>query len=356
MNSAMATTTKPITLDDVVFVVATPEQREKAWRINHASWAKGAPLDEHLRREATLAATTHGTSPTGGRTYFVVHRKNNPLDIVCAVSSLGKQALVKDADGVRVVRAYGVGDVHTAPEYRKQGMAGHMLRNLQEAIDTNGEFSVLYSGIGTEYYGKFGWAAYPSLQVSIYLDGGKPEQPADIKFLSQAEMGPYCERDVAAQRQRMENMPADGRTHVAFLPTFEQLDWQFTRDALAAQLRGDPEPTYYGAATADDRCWVYWHHDANSSMLVIHRVVADSSNAVQDLLRAAMVEADQYGLERVVSWNPEGEVEDGARLLGEDGVRVRFENRENSRSPCLRWRGGAEKDVVWDENHHYAWC
>lgn len=351
-------TIKPITADDVVFTAATPEQRELTWRINHATWANTIPIEEYIRGQGLLAATPHATSRTGGTTCWVMHRKGDPLDIVAAVNSIGKQALVRDENGLRPVRAYGVGGVHTAPEYRKQGMAGHMLRLLQEAMDADGEFSVLYSDIGTEYYGKFGWSAYPSLQVSVYLEGNKPDKPEGVKFLTRGEMERFCERDVAEQRQTMESLPDDGRTHVAFLPSFEQLDWQFTRDALVASAKGGPEPENYGAATEDDSSWVYWHHDLGADMLVIHRVVATSPEAVRDLLRAAVAEAGQWGLGRVVSWNPVGVVEDGARLLAEEGesVRVRFENREDSRRPCLRWKGGAGGDVVWEDNYYYAWC
>lgn len=356
-NPAMAAI-KPITTDDVVFVAASPEQREIAWRINHATWANTIPVEEHIRREGALAATAHATSSIGGRTYWVMHRKGDPLDVVAAVDSISKEALVRDGNGVRPVKAYAVGSVHTAPEYRRQGMAGHMLGRLQEAMDEDGEFSVLYSDIGTEYYGKFGWAAYPSLQVSAYLEGNKPEKPAGIKFLSQREMKPYCERDVGKLREKMESIPDDGRTHVAFLPSFEQLDWQFTRNELGAKAKDVPEPSNHGAATDDDSGWIYWHHDHSKNMLVIHRVVADSPETVRELLSAAAAEAGRSGLERVVAWNPDGAVEDGARLLAEEAeaVRVRFENREEYQRPCLRWKGGANGDVVWEENQYYSWC
>ena len=352
------TAIKPITTDDVVFVAASPEQREIAWRINHTTWANTIPVEEHVRRQGVLAATLHATSSIGGRTYWVLHRKGDPFDIVAAVDSISKEALVRDGNGVWPVKAYGVASVHTAPEYRKQGMAGHMLGRLQEVMDADAEFSVLYSDIGTEYYGKFGWAAYPSLQVSAYLEGNKPEKPAGIKFLSQKEMKPYCERDVGKLREKMESLPNDGRTHVAFLPSFEQLDWQFTRDELSTKPKGHPEPSNHGAAIDDDSGWIYWHHDLSKNMLVIHRVVADTPEAVRDLLSAAAAEAGRSGLERVVAWNPEGTVEDGARLLAEEGeaVKVRFENREEYRRPCLRWKGGANGDVVWEENQYYAWC
>ncbi|KAL2105090.1 hypothetical protein VUR80DRAFT_9005 [Thermomyces stellatus] len=351
-------TIKPISIDDVVFVAAGPEQRELTWRINHATWANTIPVEEHIRSQEALARTPHATSSIGGRTSWVLHLKGDPLNVVAAVDSISKEAFVKDGKGVRLVKAYGVGSVHTAPEYRKQGMAGHMLGRLQEVMDTDGEFSVLYSDIGTEYYGKFGWVAYPSLQVSAYLEGNKPEKPAGVKFLSRDEMKPYCERDVGKLREKMESLPDDGRTHVAFLPSFEQLDWQFTRDELSAGQKGLPKPTSQGAATEDDSSWLYWHHDLSKNMLVIHRVVADSDEAVRDLLLAAVAEAGQTGLATVVAWNPEGLVEDGARLLAEEGegVRVRFESRETYRRPCLRWKGGANEGVVWEDNQYYAWC
>ncbi|SPO03260.1 uncharacterized protein DNG_05942 [Cephalotrichum gorgonifer] len=358
----MTSVTKPITTDDVVFTKATPAQRELSWRINGASWAKPLTIDAHVQREETLAASAQATSTeTGGRTYWVMHRKGDPLDIVSAVDSVGKAALVVDGNGLRTGRAYGVGSVYTAPQYRKQGMAGFMLQRLQEAMDADSEFSVLYSDIGTKFYGGFGWAAHPSLQVSVYLEGSggaAPEKPEDVRFLSRGEMKEYCEKDVAELTERMgELVPEEGRTHVAFLPTFEQLDWQFLRDELHVRAVKGRELENCGAATADGSAWVYWHHDLGKNMLMVHRVVARSPEAVRSLLWAAVAEAAAWGLERVVAWNPEGVVEDGARLLAEeDGVRVRFEFREDSRRPCLRLKGGADGDVVWEDNYFYAWC
>lgn len=350
--------TKQISSDDVVFAPATPAQRELAWRINGMSWAGSLSIDDHVRRNDVLAATPHATSQTGGRTTWAMHRKDAPLDLVASVDAVGKQALVKDGSGLRTVRAYGVASVHTAPEYRKQGMAAHMLRGLQEKMDADGEFSVLYSDIGPEYYGALGWRAFPSLQVSAYLEGEKRAAPESVKFLSREEAERLCEKDVADLTERMGSLPDDGRTHVAFLPSAEQLGWQFERGVFSAKATRGREPDNHGAATVDGEGWVFWHHDLSRATLLVHRVVARSQEAVAELLRAAVAEAGEWGFEKVVAWNPVGVVEDGARLLAEEGegVRVRFENRSDLRLPCLRWKGGAEEDVVWEDNYYYAWC
>ena len=353
---------KPITPDEVVFTEATPHQRELSWRINSISWSHPLSLEDHLERGALLG-------PRGPeRTFYVVHRRGDPEDIICAVDAVGKTALVKAPDAesptsVQRVKAYGVAAVHTNPTYRKQGMAGWMLQKLQEAMDKDSEFSVLYSGIGPDFYARYGWDAFPALQVSLSFLGGEaaaqPTMPAGVKFLSREDIAPLCDKDIAKLTARFEEFPGDdGRTRVAFLPTFKQIDWQFERNAFVARKLRHREPENYGAVTADGSSWIYWVHEVGKDTLGVLRIVANGPAAVADLLRAALVEAKDWGFERVVVWNPEGDVEDAVRTMGtedEKVVKIRFEAREG-RLPCLRWKGGDHVDVVWEDNYYYAWC
>ncbi|PKS07148.1 hypothetical protein jhhlp_005748 [Lomentospora prolificans] len=346
---------KPIIPDEVVFTESSTEQRELSWRINGVSWSAPLNLEDHLERQALL------DTKDPGRTYYVVHRRGNPLDIVCAVESVAKTALIKPPGGsVQPTKAYGVAAVHTNPTYRKQGMAAWMLCRLQEVMDKDSDFSVLYSGIGPEFYAKYGWNMALATQVTLFLLGSvvPPAMPEGVKFLAREEVAPLCEKDIAKLTTRLSESPEDGRTRVAFLPTFEQMDWHFERNAISARKLRDREPQNFGAVTADGANWVYWIHEVGKGTLGILRIVAENPGAAMDLMRAALVEAKDWGFERVTLWNPQGDIEEAARTLGvedETGVRVRFEGRQN-RLPCLRWKGGERVDVLWEDNHHYAWC
>ncbi|CAI4214681.1 unnamed protein product [Parascedosporium putredinis] len=269
-----------------------------------------------------------------GRTFYVVHRHGDPADIVCAVESIAKTALVKaPGDLARPTKAYGVAAVFTTPAYRGQGMAAWMLRQLQGVMDLDSAFSVLYSGIGPDFYAKYGWDATLAARVTLFLLG-------------------------SALTARLNESPENGSTRVAFLPTFAQVDWQFERNAIVARQVRNREPQNYGAATSDGANWIYWVHEVGRQTLGIIRIVGENPAAIMDLLRAALSEAKDWGFERVTVWNPQGDVEEAARMLGvedETAVRVLFEGRQD-RLPCLRWKGGEQTDVVWEDNHHYAWC
>lgn len=351
----MADDRKPITPAEVVFTEASPEQRELSWRINGVEWSMPLTIEGHMHRQASLKERDTG------RTFYVVHRHGDPADIVCAVESIAKTALVKaPGDLARPTKAYGVAAVFTTPAYRGQGMAAWMLRQLQGVMDLDSAFSVLYSGIGPDFYAKYGWDATLAARVTLFLLGSAvpPPVPEGVRFLSREEIAPLCDRDIAKLTARLNESPENGSTRVAFLPTFAQVDWQFERNAIVARQVRNREPQNYGAATSDGANWIYWVHEVGRQTLGIIRIVGENPAAIMDLLRAALSEAKDWGFERVTVWNPQGDVEEAARMLGvedETAVRVLFEGRQD-RLPCLRWKGGEQTDVVWEDNHHYAWC
>lgn len=354
---------KDITKDDVVFAEATPAQQLLAWRLNGVSWAAPMSVDQYIKRETALSETK--LSSSGGCKYIILHRKSDPEDIISSVEATRKEVLIADHDGLRKARAYAIASVYTNPVYRERGMATFMLRKLQDLMDEDSDCSALYSDIGTVYYDKLGWPVYPSLQVGLALQGsGGRKAPAGVRFLAENEIQPLCEADVKAVTEEFEALGrTDGAVHVAFLPTWSQVQWHFTRAGFMAKILHDREIEHRGAITDDGKSWIYWDQDFREKKLKVIRIVTEqSSDKVGDtvkLLQAATAEAEEWALEKVLVWNPDEATSTAAKSVAAspaESVSIVFDERLDGSIPSLRWKDGKKPETAWDHNDYYAWC
>ena len=358
-----------ISLDNVVFTEATPEQRELSWRLNGVSWASPLSIDEYVGRETALSQTT--LSGNGGTRYFILHHKNDHNAILSACEVTRKEVLVADATGTRILEGYAIASVFTAPEYRGHGLARHLLIKVREAVDETAEFGALYSDIGRSFYTKLGWKDFSSQQVVFQLDKAfKSTQSAETVALKDSDVETLCERDVAALRQKFEHFPdiKDGKTHFAFLPSYTQFAWQFTRDSFFAKaLRGIDKVEHRGARTIDGKSWIIWDHDLREPKLKIMRIVVDENQTREErmvsakvLLHAALAEASAWKLPKVGVWSPAKDVCAAAMEIWQDvgsNVGLVFESRDADSIPSLRVKGNQDVgEIVWEENEYYAWC
>ncbi|KAK1749655.1 hypothetical protein QBC47DRAFT_131327 [Echria macrotheca] len=371
-TDAVPTETVTITKDDVVLAEATPQQRKLTWELNGASWAGPMSLDEYIGREQTLSETA--LSANGGTRYFILHHKSNPNLIVSACEVLTKRAfVVTPASGPRTVTAYGIASVFTPPRFRGHGLATHMLRLVQDAVDTTlgCEFGALYSDIGRSFYTRLGWPDFRSTQVTMQIQPGYTSEAAqEAKLLSDEDVPELCVRDCERLQSRLERLASSddsgdsSKKYVAFLPDYTQVSWHFTRASYVARvMREGREIENRGARTADGESWLYWDHDLRENKLKILRVVVgekDGVAAVKALLRAAVKEAQDWGLPKVLVWAPGEETGLAALELWREGggkLGVVLDEREDGSIPSLRWKADEDvKNVVWEANEYYAWC
>ncbi|KAK3901237.1 hypothetical protein C8A05DRAFT_45065 [Staphylotrichum tortipilum] len=363
---------KPITPAEVVFAEATPRQRVLSWELNGVSWAPPMSIAQYVGRETTLSETA--LSAGGGTRYCILHPRDDPETIVSACEVTRKKGLVADGEGgVKEVEGYAIASVFTNPVYRAQGMAGYLLQKVQEMVDETAEFGALYSDIGRDYYTRLGWKDFRSAQVLFTTTNGKGEELAfpsvegAVELIGEGEAAALCEKDVAALTARLGRERDGGATRIAFLPTPEQFRWHFARDQYVCQTLVGREVVRRGARTADGAAWILWDHDLREKKLKVLRVVAGEGDAegkrrgdVRALLLAALAEAKDWGLHKVLVWAPTAEqtavVGELWRELGPQ-VQVALEEREDGSIPSLRWRGGKALDgVVWEDNEYYAWC
>lgn len=405
-----------LTASDVVFSEATPEQRQLTWELNGQAWAPPMPIHDYVEREQHLAQLDLNRDRRCR--YWVLYLKGYPRQIIASCETIRKPVLISDARGGPAREGYGyaVANIYTNPTWRRQGMAAFLLRCVQEQMDVDGDFSVLYSDSGRGYYANLGWGTVPSRQATLtLLPSPSPSQtqspnqtptpvtannaiitftptnPSQTRPLRPDELPDLCELDELQLNTRFDSLRAraDNKTHVAFLPDHASISWHLARAAFdarklfpAAADDDGNEPLGVGAITASGRAWICWAHDWRAKRLRVLRIaraaVADATSAgakerVRDmsaLLEAALAEAARRGLaEGVVVWNPDEEVTAACKAVGnlyaangsvarEEGVEVKvvFNEKLDGGLPSLRWKGGKQDGVLWEENYGYCWC
>ncbi|KAH6628343.1 hypothetical protein F5144DRAFT_549665 [Chaetomium tenue] len=378
-----------LTAADMEFSEATAEQRQLSWKLCGQIWASPMSIDDYVDREQHMA--DHELNRDGGCQYWVLYLKGYPRQVIASCETTRKRMLISDGNGSPTREGYGyaIANVYTNPSYRRQGMAAFLLRRVQEQIDTNSDFSVLYSDSGRRYYAGLGWAPFGSHQATLTLlpsspststqtpTHGSPTTPQTIP-LQASHLPNLCERDQAQLTRAFKAIPADDpKTRFAFLPTHGQISWHLARAAFDASrlfpgigttAAATPSPVI-GAITADKSAWAHWAHDWRKKRLRVLRVVHDdggggTSRGVEEafaaLLAAAVVEARRWGFARVVVWNPVETVRVACKGVGNaqpEGVKVVFEDRVEGWVPSLRWNGPRPGGgVAWEEHNGYCWC
>ena len=371
---------------DVMFSEATQEQRQLAWELNGASWAPPIPLDTYVSYKAHLSEEELVRDKRCQ--YWVLHLKGYPRQIIASCETTRKALLISENGVSREGFGYAIASVHTNPAYRRQGMAGYMLRRLQAHMDAgDSDCSVLYSDIGKMYYASFGWKVFPSKQATLTLlpsptstpvlgpqndeSSSQPlfkhSEPSRVRYLEQKDLRDLCEVDEMQLSSQFDQMAADGKTHIAFLPSYAQIAWQLARSEFVAGTLFEKAPTYKGAITEDARSWIYWGHDWREKKLKVLRIVHAISTTVHQrientklLLESALVEASTWGLPKVLVWNPGEVITRGCKAAGNahpNDVRIVFDERADASIPSLRWAKGRDAgSTVWESNFYYCWC
>ncbi|KAK4229545.1 lysine acetyltransferase, partial [Podospora fimiseda] len=400
-----------LTTDDMVFGPATEEQRRIAVALRGQSWAAPMSLADYIDRENFLSEheLTWGTQCR----LWVVYLKGYPRQVIASCETTRKPVLIAAGDGSppRDGHAYSISNVYTNPTYRRQGMAALLLRRVQDVIDKDSEFSVLYSDSGRNYYHSLGWPAFTSRQANLILlprsrtptspragvgqssepnspasstsassfsssppSNFMPSQPGLTLPLNQANLPRLCEVDEMYLRACFASLAGtrDRKMHVAFLPNKAQIDWQIARSEFDAEkLLGKTNPVK-GAITTNGRAWITWAHDWREKRLRVLRIslalegTSTEWQRVEDaraLLEAALAEAREWGFSKVVVWNPDSEVTFGCKSVGNrhaDEVKVVFDERINGSLPSLRWRGARldrpRQQIEWEENQGFCLC
>ncbi|KFY26456.1 hypothetical protein V491_01299, partial [Pseudogymnoascus sp. VKM F-3775] len=226
---------------------------------------------------------------------------------------------------------------------------------------------VLFSDVG-DFYARHGWAVFPSPEITLpasplptSVSSSPPTTPITAESLV-----PYTKSDGITLAMEVKlPLPPGKHTRLAFSPSIEQAEWHFgAEDISAAKLYPDQAPPTVKGALAGGS-FGYWVRDFNERKLIMLRLrVGGEVQGLQEvvsILRAAQAEANEWGLGKVVVWNPDERVQEACKvIMGKD---VEVKNRTEGSVPCLRWngkRGGgkgeAEAGVEWIALEKYCWC
>ena len=138
----------------LTFHLADDKQRLAAYRNVHEFWDGGRTLEDHL--------AWRSTSPQHNRARWYVGCLQGEV-----VVSLGSYP-VRLRIGSHETGGIMIGAVHTLPEQRGNGFAPALLgwvENKEKSLQVT--ISMLFTDIGTEYYGRFGYRECPSWELQL---------------------------------------------------------------------------------------------------------------------------------------------------------------------------------------------
>lgn len=388
-----------LTASDITFAEATLAQCEISWRLRGEAWASPMSIEDYVERERHLAEQELTRE---GCRHWVLYLTGYPRQVIASCESTRKRVLISDGHGgsIRESHGYTIANVYTNPAWRRQGCAAFLLRRVNEQLDLDSDCSVLYSDSGRMYYGGLGWVPFPSWQANLIIvptprsptlvaqddqspvtgspplkaPGFVPRYSNWTRPLRLEDLSDLCELDQLQVSARFEALPADGKTHIVFLPTYAQIAWQLARSQYDANKMLGKSIASKGAITTSGSSWIYWAHDWRAKRLRVLRIVqgikgnGSAEQRVGDvrvLLEAALAEANAWGLPKVVIWNPDGVVTLGCKTLGNyhpHNVKITFDERMDGCVPSMRWKYPAQaegentpsKSIEWEDNFGYC--
>ncbi|KFY81772.1 hypothetical protein V500_11109 [Pseudogymnoascus sp. VKM F-4518 (FW-2643)] len=365
-----AAITPPPTIPDpstLILRLFTLAEKEASWVTNSVSWAGRLTQADYVAREAANGASR--LLRDGGVRYWGLTTEGEGGEIYAAVETLKKRVLVQKNESFDIEDAYGIASVFTPAKYRGHGLAGTMMRKLGEWLDTeeaNCRFSVLFSDVG-DFYERHGWAVVPSPEITLPaspLPTSASTSPPTTPITAESLL-PYTESDLVTMTAEVKSPLAPGKhTRLAFVSSIEQAEWHFgAEDISAAKLYPDQAPPTVKGVVAGGT-FGYWVRDFNERKLIMLRLKAGEAQGVEEVvsvLRAAQAEAHEWGLGKVVVWNPDEILKEACRVIM--GKEVEVKNRTEGSVPCLRWNGKegggtgeVEAGVEWLAVEKYCWC
>lgn len=293
--------------------------------MTHGPWGPALSLDEYIEREAYLY-TVPG-SKDGLQSSWILTDGRLPPDarpILSSCDTYRKPAMVsypppasgQTATAATDVMAHGIGAVFTDPEFRGQGYASRMMREVGEALrsyqadqqgkgqQANGDrnapagalFSVLYSDIGKKFYSKLGWLPAESTHVAWMpapegADNAAAMPDDAVRPLDRGELAGLCAVDERLLRAHLPEIAhRTGKTAVAFVPTHDAMMWHLDReDFMCSRVFPDGRtPAIRGAVytcpTSGLRLWTVWARNyygglqkAEGNTLYLLRVVVEDA-------------------------------------------------------------------------------
>lgn len=268
--------------------VASPSEIEAIYRESHALWGAGLSYSDYVEFWADVRET--GWARDHYRHLVWTDGRGGIL------SSL-KLYRPEVRLGSRRVHAAGIGAVFTPVRHRRKGHAAAMLRAvLQESRRRGDSFAILFTDIGTEYYGRLGFRALPAFEVWGRL-------PSRLRAAAGLSLRPMSTEDLGQVLEAHDAWCAP--RSFAFLR--DQQHWAYLMVRASSFYRrydGSDLAQRYRLALRDGRFCGYLVAVEGVGQWVVREVgAADGDLAVMaDILRAGGIEARAAGLQQVYGW------------------------------------------------------
>lgn len=301
---------------------------------------------------------------------WALRKPDDPWGIISSCATHIRDAIVSRGKGARMTGAVIVSEIFTDPEYRTRGFAKLLLKRVQEFFDTRDDldidFTVIYGSGSLKWYRELGWKPLTATQLTINVERfqtcGECEKMWEYLTFREVYGIATCDANVSKLRLSKAQGP---ETHVQLLPTAFLARRHLYRSAfLAYKLRqGHPHTRHHGVSVleGDAEVAAWWVHDFQNRRLMIGRLfltrLENVDELVVEVLEAAMEEAARRGLREVVLWDPSPQVVVAAMTIWDKydtDVQIMTGERKEM-VPCVRWKGGEERDVVLEEGQFVSW-
>ncbi|KAL8659172.1 MAG: hypothetical protein Q9226_000579 [Calogaya cf. arnoldii] len=375
-------------------VQATENEMIESSTLGSTSWKGPLDTNGYLGREAHLR--NQELTRDGGITYWILvdtaaaPNPDGSRTILASCETIGKRALIAlPGAAVRETICHGIGSVHCNQKHRGRGFGRRMMVELANLLDTwqqkageRADFS--------DFYARLGWETYPSKHIALPPKSSHEQAVGFPKaaILTPEDIGGLCSTDEADLRSELaKSIIAGSDVRVALIPDAATMRWHHAREEYLTKVLLGRCPTSKGAMskTADGRrVWCIWTRTFGASqeqnvLNILRLSIEGESNfsqpalsgatdnfhrhsqqsqvkALAAVLQAAQVEAFDWSMSSVQSWNPSPLALLAARHLEPSAEIV---ERCDESLPSLRWHGKPVPDnakVDWISNEKFAWC
>lgn len=333
-------------------VQATHKEMADRWRHHFHAWGKGLTLELYLRREEAL---NDGEFCRKSVRMWLL--KNAAEEILASCETYATRLWHGEAEGdLHQLKAESVASVLVEPKLRNQGHAATLMRQLGMQLQQEGVMAaMLYSDVGPGLYRRAGYMLHPAREsVREVADEPWPETAEEIGLQDVADLLKHEAQHVPA-RLAMTSAPS-----VIEVPSAAHIGWFHQRSQFRAWARERP-PLESVGVRAPDGGFMLWTADASEP--VLHSLLwrPRSAKDAAILAQAAMAEAREHGLERVVWWDADRDTGlDPFRDPELQPPRTIAQKRESS-LPMLAWleetpgQPTRPMPMVWGGIERFGW-
>ncbi|KAJ1657387.1 hypothetical protein IWQ61_003207 [Dispira simplex] len=395
---------------DLIVRPASPEQVVATWRRTHVVWGKKLTVDKYLERERVLSHATF-TGPNLAVYVLVPRSQPDTLDMLAHCDVFKRPCLVYTAPATsasaekldsgdsaesKVVSpattgnqptqgdAYSIASVFCPHKYRGHGYASLMMRLVYQHLQSqpNVLVSTLYSDVGPKFYTRCGWDTYRAFHYEIKVPSSSTltEEIRDrIEWLTSNNVDELIQQDCRQLGDKMQALtletnaataPSPGGRYLLILPNHATMEWHWLRAQVVGSALGYTCPERFGCkivipdGSSSIPSFMFWVHDFVTKELLVLRTHLNHEHAQKLLLTAAVDEARQCGLGKVIIWKVDHSssfVSEEPRIIPEE-LPVEWKMKEVERIdslPAVAWFASEEHQtegsLTWLCNDRYAW-